>query len=117
MIYLTIPWPPSINRYYRAVKGRSILSQEAREYRAAVVELVNQAIPFTDRLKVVMHAFPPDRRKRDLDNLIKSVQDSLQHAGVYVDDSQIDHLSIHRCCVVKGGKMLVEVWNGYTGHD
>jgi crossover junction endodeoxyribonuclease RusA len=117
MIYLTIPWPPSANRYYRSVKGRAILSKEAREYRASVVALVKQAVPFTNRLKVVMHAFPPDNRKRDLDNLLKQTSDALQHAGVYVDDSQIDHLTIQRCVVVKGGKMLVEVWDGYTGHD
>lgn len=117
MIYLTIPWPPSANRYYRAVKGRSILSKEARDYRAAVVALVKQEQPFTGRLAVHLHAFPPDKRRFDVDNRCKQVLDALQHAGVYVDDGQIDKLSIQRCCVAKGGKMLVEIWDGYTSHD
>jgi len=44
-----------------------------------------------------MDAFPPDRRRRDLDNLLKSVLDALEHAGVYADDSQVDLLVVRRC--------------------
>jgi crossover junction endodeoxyribonuclease RusA len=43
-----------------------------------------------------MDAFPPDRRRRDLDNIQKPVLDALQHAGVYEDDSQIDLLVTRR---------------------
>ena len=39
----------------------------------------------------------PDRRKRDLDNILKALQDSLQAAGVYKDDCQIDLLTVKRC--------------------
>jgi len=116
MIYLTLPWPPSANRYYRAVKGRSILSKEARDYRAAVVALVGQPIPFEGRLSVTVRAFPPDQRKRDLDNMLKQTLDALQHAGIYIDDSQIDSLRIERMHRVDGGQMLVEVCDGNPGN-
>ena len=43
-----------------------------------------------------MDAFPPDRRRRDLDNLLKPALDALQHAGVYEDDSQVDWLVARR---------------------
>jgi crossover junction endodeoxyribonuclease RusA len=43
-----------------------------------------------------MDAFPPDRRRRDLDNLLKALLDSIEHAGVYEDDSQIDLLVARR---------------------
>lgn len=33
---LTLPWPPSVNRYWRAVNGRNILSAEGRAYRASL---------------------------------------------------------------------------------
>lgn len=39
---------------------------------------------------------PPDRRKRDLDNLLKSLLDGLEGAGVFKDDAQIDDLQIVR---------------------
>jgi crossover junction endodeoxyribonuclease RusA len=44
-----------------------------------------------------MDAFPPDRRRRDLDNLLKPTLDALQHGGVYEDDSQVDLLVVRRC--------------------
>jgi crossover junction endodeoxyribonuclease RusA len=34
--------------------------------------------------------FAPDRRKRDLDNIFKAMNDVLTHAGIYADDSKID---------------------------
>jgi len=54
-----------------------------------------------------MDAFPPDRRRRDLDNLLKSVLDALEHAGLYADDSQIDLLVTRRRMLVSGGKLIV----------
>ena len=55
-----------------------------------------------DRLIVTIEAYPPDKRKRDLDNILKSLLDALQHAGMYPDDSQIDVLSIARKTTFKG---------------
>jgi crossover junction endodeoxyribonuclease RusA len=56
-----------------------------------------------------MDAFPPDRRRRDLDNLQKPVLDALEHAGIYEDDSQIDLLLTRRRDVVAGGRLDVQV--------
>ncbi len=47
------------------------------------------------RLTLTATFHPPDNRRRDLDNLMKLLQDSLQHAGLYDDDSQIKHLHMH----------------------
>jgi crossover junction endodeoxyribonuclease RusA len=49
-----------------------------------------------------VEAFPPDARRRGLDNLLKAPLDGLQHAGVVVDDSQFDALSIKRMQSVAG---------------
>jgi crossover junction endodeoxyribonuclease RusA len=56
-----------------------------------------------------MDAFPPDRRRRDLDNTLKAVCDSLAHVGVYEDDSQIDVLTVRRAQVVAGGRLDLRV--------
>ena len=40
MTRLTLPWPPSVNRYYRNVSGVTKISAEGRAYRAAVVNLL-----------------------------------------------------------------------------
>ena len=106
-----LPWPPSINHYYRRVGYRTLISREGRRYRREVVARLaaRRTGPMRGRLKVVVHVFPPDRRRRDLDNLSKALWDALEHAGVFVDDSQIDDLRIRRGPVVPGGKVLVYI--------
>ncbi|AIK95926.1 RusA family crossover junction endodeoxyribonuclease [Candidatus Odyssella acanthamoebae] len=111
MIAISLPWPPSANRYWRTYQGRMIISREAREYRTLVGNLVSKLSinKCLGRLEVVLATYPPDRRKRDLDNLLKVVFDSLQKAMVYEDDSQIDKITIQRFQVIKGGNIEVEI--------
>lgn len=56
----------------------------------------------SERLRVEMAVTPPDRRRRDLDNLLKAVLDGLGYADMYGDDSQIDELLVIRRPVRKG---------------
>lgn len=114
---VTLPWPPSTNRIWRNVavsgKPRTLLSQGGRVYRKAaadaclVAKLAGKQIPDRLALRLVVQA--PDRRARDLDNTVKAVQDALTHAGVWLDDSQIDRLLVERGPVVKGGMVSVTV--------
>lgn len=114
MIQLQLPWPPSLNHYYRRVGNRTLISKPGRQYRHAVVGQLRPHFgePLRGRLQVTMYAHPPDRRRRDLDNVQKALLDALQHAGVYADDSQIDSLSITRCNPVPDGRMLVNILEG-----
>ena len=50
---------------------------------------------FEGKMCVVIEAWRPDYRRRDLDNLLKATLDGLAHAGVYDDDSQIVDLRIY----------------------
>lgn len=98
MIELTLPWPPSVNNYWRMWQGRMVISTEGRKYRTAVAEQVliqKGAKHFANKVKVTIAAYRPDERKRDLDNLLKAVLDALCHAGVYEDDSLIVDLRIY----------------------
>jgi crossover junction endodeoxyribonuclease RusA len=106
-----LPWPPTVNTYWRNVPKRGVLiSKRGRQYRDQVVSSAPTLPKFGEaRLSVSITAYPPDRRKRDLDNLFKAVLDSLAKAGVYDDDSQIDHLAICRGDVVKGGRAEVTI--------
>lgn len=110
MIELTLPWPPSNNVYYRNVDGVMKISENGRAYRKAVagqVLIQRGAKQYAGRLAVEIEAHVPDKRRRDLDNLFKSVLDSLTHAGVWLDDSQVDELSIKRMPI--GGLLKVRV--------
>lgn len=114
---VTLPWPPSTNRIWRNVavngKPRTLLSEEGRRYRTNAAQMcmlggVNNR-QLAGRLAVSLVACPPDRRARDLDNVLKATLDALTHAGVWLDDSQIDLLSVERAQVVKGGELRVTI--------
>ena len=66
---LVLPFPPSVNHYYRRVGPRMLISREGREYRRAVCGLLAPAggngirrPPMGGRIALAMDAFPPDRR-------------------------------------------------------
>ncbi|TWU43995.1 Crossover junction endodeoxyribonuclease RusA [Novipirellula aureliae] len=65
--------------------------------------------PITGSLSVDVLIHPPDRRRRDIDNVLKALLDALQHGGAYEDDNQIVDLSIHKRCPIKGGKAIVRI--------
>ena len=113
---LDLPWPPTANTYWRHVpwgKGvRSLISRQGRQYRERVQgEALRQGgqARIQGAIRVEIHAYPPDRRRRDLDNLLKAALDAMGHAGVYEDDSQITALSVTRERVEKPGRLRVVV--------
>ena len=111
MIEITLPWPPSVNTYWRNFDGRMIISAKGREYRETVGDqmiLQKQVKHFTGRLRVEIEAFRPDKRRRDLDNLLKATLDGLAHAGVYEDDSQIIDLRIYWAKDI-GGMLKIKI--------
>jgi crossover junction endodeoxyribonuclease RusA len=53
--------------------------------------------------------FPPDNRRRDLDNVLKAILDSLEDAKVFKDDSLIDDLRVRRMDTFKDGKIEIGI--------
>ena len=59
---------------------------------AAVLIMTAKGYPrtaITERVFVSYEFFPPDNRRRDFDNLLKCLNDSMQKARLIKDDSQI----------------------------
>jgi crossover junction endodeoxyribonuclease RusA len=111
MIELELPWPPTANTYWRRNGGRYFISKRGQDYREYVAKVCYAYQGFfvaEDRLRLCIKAYPPDKRRRDLDNIFKGLLDSLQHAGLFPDDSQIDKLSIERMSE-RDGKITVHV--------
>lgn len=114
-----LPWPPSVNRLYKRITGKRgksgrrsnvALSDEAAAYYQEIQWTIGKGQPaLNGRLKVRIDVYPPDKTRRDLDNLAKVTLDSLTHAGIWKDDEQIDHLTIVRKSVEKNGRVLVTV--------
>ena len=117
MIKHELPYPPSINNYYaRQKNGAVYIKPEGKSYRIAVKWNLHLAKPIEGKVKLHVDVFPPDRKKRDLDNLNKCLLDSLQFSGIIKDDYDIDYLSMRRCEVTPGGKVIVQIEPINTGN-
>jgi crossover junction endodeoxyribonuclease RusA len=86
-----------------------VISERGRKFLKEVKLTVGAVTAQVGRLRVEIEVYPPDRRKRDIDNVCKATLDALAKAGVYQDDSQIDVLLITRMGIVSGGCLEVKV--------
>ena len=108
-----LPFPPSQNSLYRNLPNRGrVLTKRARQFRAdCFPQLVS--LPKVDwgnsHLAVEMWLYPPDKRKRDVDNHSKAALDAMVYHGVIPDDSRVERLTIERCEIVKKGRLTVRV--------
>ena len=100
--HLTLPWPPSLNRIWRAVGGKLLLAEAARKYKkaaAASLPVGRVPPPLTGRLLVWMTLHPPLKlanARWDIANREKLMIDCLTEQRVWLDDSQIDAMVILR---------------------
>ena len=100
VIRLTMPSPPTMNTIWRRGKGKTYLSDKARNYRGAGRLAYAQAtgtlkVAFPDGdVAVTLRWFRPAKRG-DLDNIGKAALDSLRGVA-YTDDKQITELHFFR---------------------
>lgn len=111
MIELELPFPPSVNHYYRRVGRRVLISREGRKFRERVCALIADLglRTMSGPLQVEILAYPPNGQERDYDNIEKALFDALQHARVYHKDSQVKKHSTEECTCIPGGMVIVRI--------
>ena len=110
MIILELPFPPSLNTYWRRARGRVYINAKGMEYRRHVAAYVKRyKLKASEGLLTYrVQLYPPDKRRRDGDNFaFKAIWDSLAHAQCIEDDSLFKEWSGAWMPVVKGGKCRV----------
>ena len=106
---LTLPLPPSANAYWRAVRGRVLLSAVARQYKdtcALAAAAQWKGGPLEGRISLHGEFYMDGRG--DLDNRLKVLLDSLQGWAFY-NDSQIWELRAVRHHVKREHRVEIEI--------
>ena len=108
---LTLPYPPTANRYWRVWRGRAVKSTEARAYQELVRKLCRvqgaRGEPFAGPVEVVISVYRP-RKRGDLDNTLKVALDALKGIA-FVDDEQIVGIDARRADDKVNPRLVVTV--------
>lgn len=96
-IEIVLPLPPSVNALWRVAKnGRVYATAKYKVWKeAAVWEAAAQASgqKITGSYRLTLQVVAPDKRRQDLDNLLKATSDMLQSAGLIENDHLCRSLS------------------------
>lgn len=99
MIEITLPYPPSANRLWRKAQGKIHRSDDYKKWSDAARTLCRIALRHAPAVHgpyiLTILAERPDKRLRDLDNLIKPCSDALAHSGVVRDDSDAEEIHVY----------------------
>ena len=116
-VSLELPFPPSVNTYWRKWKNRMVLSPRGRRYKKDVAALMLVQFPgqgvdaqIAQKINAELDFYPPDKRKRDQDNFEKGLWDALVFAGVILDDSLVRNVVKRWHEPVKGGNVKVRLY-------
>lgn len=88
IVELTLPYPPTANNLWtRTRRGMRKTDKYADWLRVAgQMAMTQRPAGIVGPYKVLIQALRPDKRRRDIDNLIKPISDLLQTVGVVDDD-------------------------------
>lgn len=88
MVEIVIPRPPSVNRLWRMGNGRMYRSAEYVGWlnKCMVLAKEKKFPSILGKYKLMIRVARPDKRRRDIDNIVKAASDFLQHAGIVQDD-------------------------------
>ena len=102
--------PPTVNMMYRGLHGHRYKTKDTLIYQSEVVSRLREAYgecpPLEGRVGLFIIFTTSSRRRWDIDNRVKALQDCLAPAGVIHDDTQVDLLHVER---VHGDFNLTEV--------
>lgn len=140
---LMLPLCPSANRYWRSmpmvkkgtqfplyirsfkelftkIRATTFPSDDAKAYIKSMKEYaIQRGFMFnTDKpLRVDVVVCPRDRREIDAHNYTKVLLDAFEQAGVVVDDSQCIDVRVRIGPIIKGGRVVVSMWEIQSDPD
>lgn len=107
---MELPYPPSVNHYLGVNGKRYFVNKKTQDYKWIVRQRRPPIEVITVECGLEILVYVPDKRKRDIDNLLKVLLDSLKSACVFKDDSQVKEIYISHEGQIKDGKVVVGVY-------
>ena len=92
--------PPTVNHLYRTYRNRRYKTAKAQAYQESVSARLRSEWqykePCTESIEVRITFITKDKRRWDIDNRVKALQDCLSLAGIIKDDKQVNILHVER---------------------
>ena len=120
-ITVILPIPPSVNAMYRnvlrvgRVKTLAYKTWQAEAMMSAIAHGAKGSIEGAYAIHVEIDR--PDKRRRDLSNLLKAIEDFCVQAGYVTDDSLCQRIKMAWTDRIEGRPGPVRVWLIATGDD
>lgn len=112
-ISLVLPLPPSLNGAYRNVAGIGRVKTKTYKSWATEAALLMKlqargsiAGPYAIHVEIDR----PDKRRRDLSNLLKVLEDTIVQQGLVEDDSLCERIKMQWTDAIPGRAGPVRVW-------
>ena len=114
----TLPYPPTVNHYHQPVRQgrgvRIIKGAKARAYQvdavAAIVAAGLDAEGIDGPVRITITLNHPTLARYDVDGRPKGILDAITDAGFWLDDSQVQSMTVEKGVKVKGGNALIKVY-------
>ena len=116
-ITLQLSLPPTANhRLMPSGSGRRlILAPEYRQWqqaahwqlRSQILPDIMDFMPLQQALQLDIRVYFPDRRRHDLDNVLKGLQDLLVEEKIIADDSLIQQVTLSRAGISRPGHAVL----------
>lgn len=97
MISYRLPYPPTVNTLFANAKhGGRFKTKEYTDWRRAAGEeiLAQGRKRVRGSVSLAIYVVKPDKRRRDVSNLIKAVEDLLVEMQIIEDDSLVQRVTI-----------------------
>lgn len=107
---LILPFPPSVNNLFEG-KARRYPSKTYRRWRDEALAALGRQLPwplYTKPVRLTLAIGRPDKRRRDVSNLIKAPEDILVAAGILKDDELVHDVRAYWCPDVVGCRVEIE---------
>ena len=114
----TLPYPPTVNHYHQPVRqGRGVRIIKGAKARAYQVDAAKALVDYglaceaiAGPVKITITLNPPTLARYDVDGRPKGILDAITAAGFWLDDSQVQSMTVEKGEKVKGGNALIKVY-------